>query len=64
MFLLSFCDCHRVCYYPFPTSFFSLTVSSLMVKWSFSLPQFLFLNYIIHPGKISLIPEAKAQELF
>lgn len=25
--------CHRACYYPFPTSFFSLTVSSLMVKW-------------------------------
>lgn len=26
-------DCHRACYYPFPTSFFSFTVSSLMVKW-------------------------------
>lgn len=35
-------DCHRACYYPFPTSFFSLTVSSLMVKWSSSLPRFFF----------------------
>lgn len=41
-------DCHRACYYPFPTSFFSFTVSSLMVKWP-SLDFFFFFPPSLEP---------------
>lgn len=61
-------DCHRVCYYPFHTSFFSLSVSSLMVKWSSSLPSFFFFFFgatVFSPVKsLSLVPEGNAEPYF